>query len=32
MHKIGLILSGEGGTETVVTVTANIREAGEIAI
>ena len=28
-HKIGLIISGEGGTNTIVTVNANIMEAGE---
>jgi hypothetical protein len=27
-HKIGLIISGEGGTNTIVTVNANIMEAG----
>ena len=28
-HKIGLILSGEGGTETTISLTAIITEAGE---
>ena len=28
-HKIGLIISGEGGTNAVITVNANIMEGGE---